>query len=81
VGTAFYERALQQQRSGGTPLERGAEFAVWLASAASDGITGKLLSAVWDPYRELPEHRRDLESDVCTLRSVAPADRGLDWAG
>ena len=79
VGKAFHERALEQQRSGGTPLERGAELAVWLASSDSDGITGKLLSAVWDPWRELPSHRRDLDSDVYTLRRIVPGDRGLDW--
>jgi NAD(P)-dependent dehydrogenase (short-subunit alcohol dehydrogenase family) len=79
VGQAFYERALDQQRSGGTPLERGAELAVWLASEASDGITGKLLSAIWDPWPELPDHREDLESDVYTLRRIVPADRGLGW--
>lgn len=79
VGKAFHDRALEQQRSGGTPLERGAELAVWLASSESDGITGKLLSAVWDPFRELPSHRTDLDSDVYTLRRIVPADRGLDW--
>ncbi len=79
VGEAFYRRALEQQRSGGTPLERGAELAVWLASAASDGITGKLISAVWDPWRELPDHREDLASDVYTLRRIVPADRGMGW--
>ena len=81
VGEAFHERALEQQRRGGTPLERGAELAVWLASSASDGITGKLLSAVWDPWRELPAHRTELESDVYTLRRIVPGDRGLDWGG
>ena len=79
VGDAFYQRALEQRRSGGTPLERGAELAVWLASAASDGITGKLISAVWDPWRELPEHRQDLDSDVYALRRIVPGDRGMDW--
>jgi NAD(P)-dependent dehydrogenase (short-subunit alcohol dehydrogenase family) len=79
VGEAFYERALEQQRSGGTPLERGAALAVWLASAASDGVTAKLLSAVWDPWSELPEHLDDLDSDVYTLRRILPSDRGLDW--
>jgi NAD(P)-dependent dehydrogenase (short-subunit alcohol dehydrogenase family) len=79
VGKAAHERALEQQRSGGTPLKRGAELAVWLASSDSDGITGKLLSAVWDPWRELPAHRTDLNSDVYTLRRIVPADRGLDW--
>ncbi len=79
VGDAFYQRALEQQRSGGTPLEHGAELAVWLGSAASDGITGKLISAVWDPWRDLPAHRADLASDVYTLRRIVPADRGMDW--
>jgi NAD(P)-dependent dehydrogenase (short-subunit alcohol dehydrogenase family) len=79
VGQAFYERALEQQRSGGVPLQTGAELAVFLASAASDGVTGKLLSAVWDPWAELPKHRADLESDVYTLRRIVPGDRGLDW--
>jgi NAD(P)-dependent dehydrogenase (short-subunit alcohol dehydrogenase family) len=81
VGKAFHARALEQQTSGGTPLERGAELAVWLASPDSDGITGKLLSAVWDPWRELPSHRKDLGSDVYTLRRIVPADRGFDWGG
>jgi NAD(P)-dependent dehydrogenase (short-subunit alcohol dehydrogenase family) len=81
VGQRFYERAVEQQRSGGTPLEKGAALAVWLASAQSDGITGKLLSAVWDPWDELPSHRDDLDSDVYTLRRIVPADRGLDWGG
>jgi NAD(P)-dependent dehydrogenase (short-subunit alcohol dehydrogenase family) len=80
VGQAFYERALEQQRTGGVPLERGAALAVWLASAASDGVTAKLLSAVWDPWSELPGHMDDLASDVYTLRRIVPGDRGLDWA-
>jgi NAD(P)-dependent dehydrogenase (short-subunit alcohol dehydrogenase family) len=79
VGHAFYERALEQQRSGGIPLERGAKLAVFLGSAASDGITGKLLSAVWDPWQDLPERRHDLDSDLYTLRRIVPRDRGLDW--
>lgn len=79
VGEDYYLRALEQQRSGGIPPEYGAKLAVFLASAASDGITGKLLSAVWDPWRELPERRKDLDSDVYTLRRIVPGDRGLDW--
>ncbi len=79
VGEDFYERALEQRRSGGTPLRRGAELAVFLGSAASDGITGKLLSAVWDPWSELPRHREDLNSDVYTLRRIVPGDRSLEW--
>lgn len=79
VGEDFHRRALEQQRSGGVPLRRGAELAVFLGSAASDGITGKLLSAVWDPWAELPGRLQYLESDIYTLRRIVPSDRGLDW--
>jgi NAD(P)-dependent dehydrogenase (short-subunit alcohol dehydrogenase family) len=79
VGEAHYQRALAQQQSGGVPLARGADLAVFLGSAASDGVTGKLLSAVWDPWAQLPAHRAELDSDVYTLRRIVPADRGMDW--
>jgi NAD(P)-dependent dehydrogenase (short-subunit alcohol dehydrogenase family) len=79
VGEGFHKQALEQQRSGGIPLRQGAKLAVFLASPASDGITGKLLSAVWDPWPELPQRLADLDSDVYTLRRIVPRDRGLTW--
>ena len=80
VGQAFYERSVKQKEQGGTPLDKGASLAVFLGSAASDGITGKLLSAVWDPWETLGDHRADLQrTDVYTLRRIVPADRDLSW--
>lgn len=79
VGGAFYERALKQKKEGGAPLDRGADLCVFLASAASDGISGKLLSAIWDPWEELDRHVLDLAGDVYTLRRILPKDRGFDW--
>lgn len=79
VGRDFYERAVKQKADGGVPLERGAELCVFLASAASDGITGKLLSAIWDSWEELPRHADDLSGDLYTLRRIVPKDRGLKW--
>ena len=67
-------------RAGATPLAKGAELAVFLGSPLSDGITGKLISAPWDPWRELPEHLDELNgTDVYTLRRILPKDRGLPW--
>lgn len=80
VGARFYERAVKQKQEGGTPLDKGAQLAVFLGSAASDGITGKLISAVWDPWEAFPQHRADLQgTDVYTLRRIVPADRSLSW--
>jgi 3-oxoacyl-[acyl-carrier protein] reductase len=80
VGEAFYARAVNQRVDGGVPLERAGELAVFLASAASDGITAKLISAVWDDWANWPGHLAELErSDAYTLRRITGRDRGLDW--
>jgi NAD(P)-dependent dehydrogenase (short-subunit alcohol dehydrogenase family) len=78
VGEAFFEKALQQRASGGVPLEKGAKLCVYLASAESDGITGKLISAQWDPWDKLHQFGNRLgQSDIYTLRRITPEDRGL----
>jgi 3-oxoacyl-[acyl-carrier protein] reductase len=80
VGQGFYERSLRQREEGGVPLERGAALAVFLASTASDGITGRLLSACWDDWSHLPERREQLaRSDIYTLRRILPEDRRDKW--
>jgi NAD(P)-dependent dehydrogenase (short-subunit alcohol dehydrogenase family) len=80
VGAEFYARALEQKAGGGTPLARGAELCVFLASSASDGITGRLIAAVWDPWRTLPAHRAELDaSDIYTIRRILPEDRGTTF--
>jgi NAD(P)-dependent dehydrogenase (short-subunit alcohol dehydrogenase family) len=80
VGDSFFQRARRQKAEGGTPLDRGADLIAFLASSDSDGITGRLLSAVWDDWQGLPAKREQLAtSDVYTLRRIVPADRG--WAG
>ena len=60
--------------------DQAAALVGWLASAASDGITGRLLAALWDPWPRLDRHAAELAgSDIYTLRRVVPADRGKDW--
>ena len=77
VGSGFYDKALKQRETGGAPLDRGVALCVYLASTASDGITGKLISALWDPWEKLSDHRAELaSSDIYTLRRIVPEDRG-----
>ena len=79
VGAAFYEKNKQWKEKGATPLELGARLAVYLASRESDGISGKLISAQWDPWEKLHEFKADLNGDIYTLRRIVPKDRGKTW--
>jgi 3-oxoacyl-[acyl-carrier protein] reductase len=80
VGRVFYERALKQKESGGSPLDVGVRLAVFLASDVSRGITGKLISAVWDRWEDWPFHLDELnKSDIYTLRRIVGKDRDMSW--
>jgi NAD(P)-dependent dehydrogenase (short-subunit alcohol dehydrogenase family) len=79
VGAAFFEKNKTWKEKGAVPLELGASVAVYLASAQSDGITGKLISAQWDPWEKLHEFKGDLGGDIYTLRRIVPKDRGKTW--
>jgi 3-oxoacyl-[acyl-carrier protein] reductase len=80
VGAAFFEKNKTWKEKGAVPLDLGASLAVYLASAESDGITGKLLSAQWDPWPNLQQHRDELaKSDIYCLRRIVPEDRGQTW--
>ena len=70
---AISAAALRQKQGGGASLERALDLVEWLLSPQSDGVTGRLLSAPWDPWDSLGELRPRLESardDLYTLRRV-----------
>lgn len=80
VGKSFYQQSLKQKENGGSSPEHGANLCVFLASPESNGVTGKLISAVWDPWKDLPNYIEDLKnSDIYTLRRIIPKDRGKEW--
>ena len=80
VGAKFHEKALKQKAEGGAPLDVGARCAAYLLSSRSDGVTGKLISAMWDPWEELESHLHELKStDIYTLRRIVPKERGMGW--
>jgi 3-oxoacyl-[acyl-carrier protein] reductase len=76
AGAAAGEEALRgaekQLETGGTPSWVPAELAVFLASEESGRLTGRLISAVWDDWRSIPERiDRIMKSDLYALRRVA----------
>ena len=80
VGQDFYDRSVKQKSTGGVSMNSGSELAVFLASDASNGISGKLISATWDKWQDWPNYIDVLaKSDAYTLRRIVGRDRGLDW--
>jgi NAD(P)-dependent dehydrogenase (short-subunit alcohol dehydrogenase family) len=75
VGETEYAAARKQKAAGGAPIEKVLSLVDWLLSPASDGISGRLLSAQWDDWGSLAAKRETLtQSDLYTLRRVTPED-------
>jgi NAD(P)-dependent dehydrogenase (short-subunit alcohol dehydrogenase family) len=80
VGQGQFQQAEKQKVGGGSSLEKAAALCVYLASADSDGVSGRLISAPWDPWPTLHDHTAELSaSDIYTLRRIVPADRSKSW--
>lgn len=80
VGANLHERMSKLAKDGGTPLGLGASLCVYLASAESDGLTGRLIAAQWDPWPFTDAVKTDVDkSDIYTLRRIVPGDRGKPW--
>lgn len=81
AGKSFYSRMFAAKEGNKcTSLDIGVKLCIFLASALSDGITGKLVSAVWDNYEIWPRYLGELnDSDVYTLRRITGRDRGKTW--
>ena len=80
VGEGFYKSAIKQRDSGGTSPELGGKLCAYLASTAGDGITGRLISAQWDPWERMESFKEEMRAtDVYTLRRIVPAERGKTW--
>jgi NAD(P)-dependent dehydrogenase (short-subunit alcohol dehydrogenase family) len=78
VGRDYHARVVEARARGATPPQAAARLVRLLISDESNGITGRLISAVWDDWTHLPDIRDRLrDSDVYTLRRILPADR--DW--
>jgi len=80
VGEREFTFAKKVFAEGGAMMENVADLALFLASDNSKGISGKLISALWDDWEHWPEHLDDLSSsDVYTLRRIVGRDRGFIW--
>ncbi len=71
AGEGYFASTERQLDAGGVPARRAAELTAFLLSEAARGITGRLLSAPWDPWEE-PAFQRRLreEPDLATVRRI-----------
>lgn len=71
AGAQAQAEAQRQREEGGVDPARPAALVVYLASPRSDGLSGRLLSAVWDDWEHLAV-AEVMRSEHYTVRRVVP---------
>lgn len=70
-GAQAIEELKKMEQTGGVPPRLAAALAVFLASDRSNGLSGRLISAVHDKWEELPQRIPEIMStDAGTLRRI-----------
>jgi 3-oxoacyl-[acyl-carrier protein] reductase len=81
VGESEYRAAVRQKETGGASLDRALDLVEWLLSPASDGISGRLISAQWDPWDQLSGKGHELhDTESYTLRRIVPPIKPIGGA-
>ena len=75
AGEADYRTALKTKSEGTAALERAIDLVEWLLSPASDGISGRLISARWDPWGSF-DPAKLAGTDLYTLRRITEEKPG-----
>jgi short-subunit dehydrogenase len=66
--------------SEGDNKDNAINLCIFLSTKESNGINGKLISALWDPWNEFKKYKSYIaNSDIYTLRRIIPKDRGMNW--
>lgn len=78
VGESGWSEFQQRKRTGGDSMTAVTDLALWLASPQARALTGRVISAKWDPWRTIPLDQL-AASDIYTMRRITPKDYGYEW--
>ena len=66
-----YDYALDREKTGGDPPNKIYELCEFLLSIKSNGISGKFISAVWDPWiKKSFQEKLKKDENFATLRRI-----------
>ena len=80
IGEKNWQALKKQLASGGESIEKAPELALFLACQDGNELSGRVISAIWDNWKELTNKKEDIDNtDIYKMRRIVPKDRGQDF--
>ncbi len=79
IGDKNWNDLQNRLASGGDPIDKAPELALFIASQNRKELNGRVISAIWDNWEEISNQKEKfIETDVFQMRRIVPKDRGID---
>lgn len=65
--------------SGGDPINKAPELALFIASKNRKELNGRVISAIWDDWQKISAHKEKIiDTDIFQMRRIVPGDRDIN---
>ncbi len=79
IGEKNWEAIQKRLASGGDPIDKAPELALYLVSEQRNEFNGKVISAIWDDWENISKNKDRLtDTDIYTMRRTVPKDRDIE---
>lgn len=76
IGSNYYNKVTEFQAENSRNEIKASNLCCYLASNEASWINGKLISAVWDNWKNFSDNKRQIiDTDIYNLRRILPTDR------
>ena len=80
VGKAFYNKSVIQKKNGGTDIKKILDCVEFLCHKKSNGISGKLVSVLWDNWKKFYNYKKILRNtDLGNMRRITGRERKIKF--
>ena len=80
IGEKNWQELRDRQASGGAPIDKAPELALFIASQNRNEFNGRVISAIWDDWENISNQKEKIiNTDIFQMRRIVPKDRGIKF--
>jgi len=80
IGNKNWNDLQNRLASGGDPIDKAPELALFIVSENRQEFNGKVISAIWDDWQKISNQKNKIiDTDIFQMRRIVPKDRDIEF--